>query len=336
MALRLIEFVVPDVHKNVIQELLKDRETVSIWYDKLDEQQLLTKIVVSMEKSGPILDMLEKRFSMIPGFRVVILPVEASIPRPKSEEKEPEVVKKPEKKQKFRLLKIGREELYSDISDTSELTTIYAVLVVISTIVASIGILKDNVAVVIGAMVIAPLLGPIIALSLSTTLGDLDLARKSFRANAAGILIALMLSIIMGYFLTVDTSVSEIQSRTIVGLDDIGIAIASGSAGAIFFMMGISTALVGVMLAVALLPPLVTLGLLIGSGNADLAFDTSLLFIANFICINLAGVVTFYIAGVRPISWWEADKAKRSTLQVTALWVILLILLITVLSLAQK
>jgi len=335
MALRLIEFVVPDVHRDVIQELLKDRETVSIWYDKLDEQQLLTKIVVSMDKSGPILDMLEKRFSMIPGFRVVILPVEASIPRPKSEEEEPEIVKKPKEK-KFRLLKIGREELYTDISDTSELTTIYAVLVIISTIVAAIGMLKDNVAVVIGAMVIAPLLGPSIALSLSTTLGDLDLARKSIRANSAGILLTLLLSVIIGYFMTVDTGVSEIQSRTIVGLDDIGIAIASGSAGAIFFMMGISTALVGVMLAVALLPPLVTLGLLIGSGNIDMAFDASLLFIANFICINLAGVVTFYIAGVSPISWWEADKAKKSTLQATTLWIILLMLLITVLMLAQK
>jgi uncharacterized hydrophobic protein (TIGR00341 family) len=142
-----------------------------------------------------------------------------------------------------------------------------------------------------------------------------------------GILIATLLSLALGYALEADPLTPEIASRTNVGLGDIGLALASGSAGALFLTIGVSTALVGVMLAVSLLPPLVTFGLLIGSGNLDLAVDALLLFSTNLICVNLAGVLTFVAQGVRPRSWWEADKAKRLTIWALVIWCVLLGLL---------
>jgi len=332
MGLRLIEIILPWDQYGTIKELIEKQQIADVWYEKLEDSRLLIKILTPSEKSVDLLDILENRFSVLDQFRIIVMPVEASIPRPAKEEEEEEE-KKP--KEKPKVLKISREELYSDLSDTTNLTWSYFVMVVLSTIVAAIGILKDNVIIVIGAMVIAPLLGPNVTFSLATTLGDIHLTRHSLRANFAGIFTALLLSILAGYFLSVDPTIPEIASRTNVDLGDIGLALASGSAGALAVTIGISTALVGVMVAVALLPPLVTLGLLIGSGHVSLAFDTTMLFMTNLICINLAGVLTFFIVGIRPLSWWEADRARKSTIIAIALWIFMLSLLIAILLVSQ-
>jgi uncharacterized membrane protein len=84
------------------------------------------------------------------------------------------------------------------------------------------------------------------------------------------------------------------------------------------------------MIAVALLPPLVTAGLLIGSGHVTMASGAFLLFLANLICINLSGIVTFLVQGIRPRNWWEADKAKSLTRISIIVWFILLAVLMMI------
>jgi uncharacterized hydrophobic protein (TIGR00341 family) len=128
----------------------------------------------------------------------------------------------------------------------------------------------------------------------------------------------------------VNPQTPEIFSRTEVGLSDIVLALASGAAGALAFTSGLSAALIGVMVAVALLPPLVTLGLLVGAGEFRMALGAMLLFLTNIICVNLAGVATFLFQGIRPLSWWEAAKAKKATYYAIVLWAFLLTVLIIV------
>jgi uncharacterized membrane protein len=79
------------------------------------------------------------------------------------------------------------------------------------------------------------------------------------------------------------------------------------------------------MVAVALLPPLVTFGMLLGAGKLSLARGALLLTAANVICVNLAGVATFVAQGVRPRTWWEADRARRATRNATLVWLLLLL-----------
>ncbi|MCK5832899.1 DUF389 domain-containing protein [bacterium] len=123
-------------------------------------------------------------------------------------------------------------------------------------------------------MVIAPLLGPNVGLSLATMLSDIKLAKKAFLSNISGLILVALISIILGTIFKVDPYDLEIFSRTLVGLSDIAIALATGAAGALAYTTGIPTMFVGVTVSVALLPPLVVFGLLLGSGNFDLALGS--------------------------------------------------------------
>ena len=210
------------------------------------------------------------------------------------------------------------------VKNGAQCSRIYLAMVVLSTIVAAIGLHQNSVAIIIGAMVIAPLLGPNVALALGTTLGDLSLLRRALLTALAGIAAAMVLSVIIGALWHVDPALSEVAARTRVRLDDAAVALASGCAGALAFTTGVSAALIGVMVAVALLPPLVTFGLLLGGGHPVLAMGALSLFLLNLICVNLAGVATFLVQGIHPASWWEKDRAVKATRVAIGLWVGLL------------
>jgi uncharacterized hydrophobic protein (TIGR00341 family) len=339
LALRLIEIALPENEKHKLEEL-KDDSSIELWQEDSINSGLLVRILIPADNTEVLMDQLEKKFNHVEGFRVVMLPVEATLPRPepKPDEKVKELTakEKDEKKKKEKTaFRISREELYSEILDNIKFNRIFVAMVVLSSIVAAIGLMRDNVAVVIGAMVIAPLLGPNVGLSFATALGDFELGKEAFKTNLQGVLIALGLAIIIGYIFGVDITNSEITSRTTVEFSDIILALAAGIAGVLALSSGVSTALIGVMVAVALLPPLVAFGLLIGSGNFDLAAGAFLLLATNLICVNLASVTTFILQGIRPRTWWEAKKAKKASKTALLLWSFLLIILAVVIYLSQ-
>ncbi len=288
---------------------------------QLADEGVLMRVLVDAEQTETVLDLLENRFADDEGNRVVVLPVEATLPRA-----DPEAVTTPEQAQaeKETPQRISREELYEDIKDAARCSRVYLAMVTLSTIVAAVGLYYNSVAIIIGAMVIAPLLGPNVAVSLGTTLGDVSLLRRALLTALAGIGTTMVLSVIIGVLLHVNPATPEVASRTGVGLGDIAVALASGCAGALAFTTGVSAALIGVMVAVAMLPPLVTCGLLLGGGQATLAVGALLLFLMNLICVNLAGVTTFLVQGIRPATWWEKDRAAKATRIAIGLWVTLL------------
>jgi uncharacterized hydrophobic protein (TIGR00341 family) len=338
MALRLIELILPEDQKKYLQELLKDRQLLGIWYEKLLEDRILVRILLPAEETEALMDIFEKHFSTVDGFRIILFPVEATVPRPEqAEEEKPEIIEiPPEQPPEKKIGRISREELYSDIEDSAKISKTYIIMVALSSIVAAIGLLRGNVAIIIGAMVIAPLIGANVALSLATTLGDGILARNSLKTNMIGIITALIFSILLGHIFNINPNSHEIVSRTEVGIEDVTLALAAGSAGALAFTTGIPTILIGVMVAVSLLPPLVTFGMLIGAGYMQKAFGAMLLFFTNIICINLAGVITFLLQGIHPITWWEANRAKKATLIAIMIWIFLLFSLLFIIFLAKR
>jgi uncharacterized hydrophobic protein (TIGR00341 family) len=331
MALRLIEIYHEKGMAKEIDFLLKDTTVLDMWHDQLPEGETITKVLLKAKNTDKVLDILQSFFAMDKKLRVVIMPVEATIPRPETEgdeDTEKEKDKSPDR--------ISMEELYQKMMRGSGLSRNYMVMVVIASFVAAIGLMNNDVAVIIGSMVISPLLGPNEALALATTLGDYKLARKSLITNLTGFSAVFLISWIMGLLMEVDPSVPQIASRSDVSHYYIFIALATGVAGAYSKTTGVVEALVGVMVAVALLPPLVVSGLLFGSGLWIGAAGAFLLFMVNVVCINLAGVGTFIFQGIRPKDWWEAKKAKRAVRIAVTVWIALLILLIFMIFIEQK
>ena len=336
MAQRLVKIILPEEYGKDAQELLRGQEPLSFWQEESADGNSVISVLTESGNSEKIMDIFEKRYSSVSGFQIVLLPVEASIPRTDTPEGEllapSQINTKTEEKISTR---ISREELYSDVVDSTRLSSIFVLMTILSTVVVAIGLLKNNVAVIIGAMVIAPFLGPNVALALSTNLADEKLGLNALRTLLSGILIVLLLSATMGYFFKTDPTIPEIAMRTRADFSDIFLALASGCAGVLAFTSGAPSAVIGVMVAVALLPPLTVCGLLLGTGHLAEAIGAFLLFITNVICINLAGVITFLVQGVSPLAWWEADKAKKATRKALALWSIILAILAVIILLWQ-
>lgn len=338
MALRLIEMAVSSDIGESVGEYVKDYNIIGIWRQDLNDGNVLVRVLLTAQDAEKVLDLFQKNYGSLDEFRTIVLSVEATVPREDSGGKpESEADKKEaESEKKAGSGRISRQELYENIAGAAKLSNVFIAMTLLSSVVATIGVLRDNIAIIIGAMVIAPLLGPNMALSLATTLGDSDLAWKSLKINAAGIGLAVGLATVVGLLVGVDPTGRELASRTVVGLGDPALALASGAAGALAFTSGIPTALVGVMVAVALLPPLVSIGLLLGSGHLTPAWGALLLFSTNFICINLSGVTTFWIQGIRPQDWWSADKARKSTRSAMLIWIALFVTLVVAIMFSKQ
>jgi len=331
MSIRMIQVVVPKRHDVELRDAMADRPAGASWTSEAQGDMLQAWILVRSEEAERVADRLVDMFGAVEGFRIVQAPVLTSIPRVEETAGANGEGEADEGKAQRAYARVSRHELLENIEASIKINRVYLSMVSLSAVVAAIGLVRDNVAVVIGAMVIAPLLGPNIALGLATTLGYDSLLRRAIRANLLGLGLALLISLTLPIFVTVDPSVSELNSRTQVNLTDITLALASGAAGALAFTTAAPAALVGVMVAVALMPPTVAIGLFAGIGEFHLARGAATLLAVNVICVNLAAVVTFLLQGISPANWWEKGKARRATHRAIFAWSLMLLLLVLML-----
>ena len=297
-----------------IAEKHKARDFRTGLKDKDDSQPM--RLVVTDDKVQEVLDALQGVLGAQSYAKLLVYPIDISLPK-QTEEQEEKEAKATQ----------ARESLYKEVQKNARLDANYLVLVGLSTIVAAIGLIENNVAVVIGAMVIAPLLGPNLAFGLGTALGDLSLMNNSLKTLSAGVLLAVAVSVVMGIVWPFPLTSPELIARTDAGLDSIALAFASGAAAALSLSTGLPSVLVGVMVAVALLPPAATFGLMLGHARIDLAAGAALLLAVNVVSVNLACKLVFLIKGVRPRTWWEKEKASKAMRRYIVIWVITLALL---------
>ncbi len=331
----MIEILVPQPSQGAIDTVLEAHEPVTFWSTQLPDEKVRTSVLSEGSTTQAIMEDLQGRIEDIQDAHVVLMSVEATLPHPSEIQKEMPIQEDMEVEEADALTqtpsRISTVELFQDVLEMSRMSRYYVALVILSTIVAAMGMIAGSTVVIVGAMVIAPLIGPNVGLALSTTLADFKLARESIWTNMTGATLAVIISIALGYWLPFDPlGAPEVISRTWVGFPDVALALAAGAAAVLSLSVGVSTALVGVMVAVALLPPLVACGMLIGAGYLEPGMFAGLLALTNFICINLAGVVTFLIQGIRPTRYWEAEKARRSTGIAIIIWSILLVLLLVI------
>lgn len=295
------------------------------WHSEMDDSERQSiRLLVDDERRQAVLDSLQEMLANTENARIIVMPIEAIWPQPELPEESGAADKK-----RVKRVSPGatREELYSQIEKGARLDGNYLILVFLSTVVATIGLLKNNVAVIVGAMVIAPLLGPNLSLAFAATLGDRKLMRESLVSSLGGVSLALVLSAGIGWIWPTVEPNAEILARTVVGFDDVVLALASGAAAVLSLTSGLPSALVGVMVAVALLPPTATLGMMLASGQQALAAGAALLLAVNVVCVNLSANLVFVIKGVRPRTWIEKLQAQQSVAWTGLFWTVALVIL---------
>lgn len=333
MALRLIQILPPPDFKD--HESLIDRDVVlDSWIEHEEDGRTKVNLLADVELTENILNELDQQFTSKEDYRIILLPVSATLPShvPDEEEEKEENERKltgkdQDKDEEKRVKRISREELYEEIKKVVDSSWVYMLLIALSVVVAANGLIRNSAAMVIGAMVIAPILGPNVGLALATTLGDKALLKRSLKSIFYGFSLTLLLATLMGLFIDFDETVYEIASRTNVSFADIALGLAAGVAGCLSFTRGISAAVIGVMVAVALLPPLVATGLLLGSGMTEMALGAGILTLTYIICVNLAGVLTFLLQGIKPQSFLQQREGEELSRYAIIIWAIMLIAL---------
>lgn len=304
----MIQVTLPAERKKSMLQIAERHEAIDIWWEPKNEDGLRTvSILVDRENQQAVLDSVQLQLSDIDDtkWRAVLVPVEASLPKRDSSA--------PKKPKKFKWRRsLTREELYQEVSSGAEGDPIFYLMVMLSTIVAAIGLIQDNVAIVIAAMVIAPLLGPNLALAFGTALGEKELVVKSLFTSMSGLVTAIIPCIALGYFLPVDMSSEELLSRTDINFAAIILALASGAAAVLSLTTGVSSALVGVMVSVALLPPAAAFGIFIGLGQYGNAVNSGLLLVTNLSSVGLASQAVLIFMGIQPRTFLEKRSAKQS------------------------
>lgn len=204
-----------------------------------------------------------------------------------------------------------RSKVRRTIVANSQLNEPYLVMNGLATAVASYGLLADSTAVVIGAMIIAMLLGPIMGLALALVDGDLRLLRQSLIAEGVGAAMVLAMGFLIGRMHHSIPITNEVLSRTTPNLLDLAVALFGGAAGAYATVSPrVSVGLVGVAISTALVPPLASSGICLSRGLFAQAGGAFLLFATNLVAIQCASSIVLYLFGFHSITRRPKDDSK--------------------------
>lgn len=210
------------------------------------------------------------------------------------------------------------KHMADSLLDESTLTANFILLTVGACIIASFGLIANSAAVIIGAMLIAPLMLPIRGIAFGILEAEQPLIRQGAKALAVGTLVAIGLATVIGFSFGLAQYGSEITSRSSPTLLDLGIAIAAGAlCGFAKVDSKLSSSLAGTAIAVALMPPLCVVGLWLAKGQYAGAQGALLLYVTNLLGITLACMVAFWLAGYSPLN--RARRPIQLTLILTGL-----------------
>jgi uncharacterized hydrophobic protein (TIGR00271 family) len=225
----------------------------------------------------------------------------------------------------------NRISLVDRVQSSSNWDFDFFALMLLSTIIAAIGLIQNSAAVVIGAMLVAPLMTPLLGLGLALVQGNPVLAKISLHSVLLGLGVSLLVGFVTGVLTPgFDEPTREMLGRGGPGVLDLFVAFASGMAAAYASSRpGLLAALPGVAIAAALVPPIATSGLALALGNIPLAVGALVLFVINMVTIVLATVVIFWVVGLRTTrktARWVPAAMSAVLLSVVALGVYLSVL----------
>ena len=231
---------------------------------------------------------------------------------------------------------ISRQELITRADELTPPFSVFLTMTVVSSLVATAGLLLDSPAVVVGSMVIAPLIGPALASSIGTVVNDRELFVLGVRYQVVGVAGGIIAAALFAWLLqslfvvppgTEITAIDEISERIAPELLLLPVALGAGVAGVLSLAIGFSVAIVGVMIAAALIPPMAAAGIAIAWGLPNAALGSVVLVLVNLLGVNLAGLLTLRYLGYHPSSWIQIPEVERKMVKNVILFTGIIILL---------
>lgn len=209
----------------------------------------------------------------------------------------------------WRLASTRMREVRAEVWGNAQVTPGYLLMNAAATLIAGFGLFQNSPAVIIGAMLIAMLMGPILGIALSLAEADIEGFWKAFRSELIGVILVLSCAAAVGLLFRNLPIGSEILSRTQPTILDLCVALAGGAAaGYASVSKRLSGAMVGIAISTALVPPLTSCAVLAVRGLSGPAVGAFLNFLTNFVAIALAAMVVFLVAGFRPAPYREVRR----------------------------
>ena len=315
--MRLVQVSIPAGKRELVANVLEEEGVDYMLTDETSGREYTAIAYFPLPTSAvqPILDKLQEA-GLGEDPHAVIIDAETDISR-QYEELEKRYAEKTGQTET-----IAREEIRTEAHEMTPEFPTFLAMTVISAVVATAGMLLDSPAVVVGSMVIAPLIGPAMGASVGTVLGDRNLFREGvkyqFVGSFAAISAAAVFAVVVRYGLLIPPgtdvlSISQVSGRLTPDFLSLAVALGAGAAGVLSLASGVSVAIVGVMIAAALVPPAAAVGIAIAWQQPLAAVSSLVLVLVNILSINLAGLFVLWYLGYRPKNWL-ATKQTRSAL----------------------
>ncbi|MGV8985014.1 MAG: TIGR00341 family protein [Cypionkella sp.] len=291
------------VEKTKVDDVIEIAEMDGVWLSGVTAvkgEKRTVQFLATRKARQKLVDALQKGLYRVDDWHIILSPVDAVVAEEQDDDDQSDDVSE------------TREALLNQVTPRARLTPTFLMLVAISAVVAALGMIENNVAAIIGAMVIAPLLGPLLGSILGIALGERDLIAKSLIASVSGIALALAIGVVLGVVLRFEPGTTELASRAKAGFGDIALALAAGAAAALSLTAGAEATLVGVMVAVALIPPATAIGLFLGKGQWSMAGSSAILLAVNLAALHLSGQLVFLVRGVKPRTRHRQAKVKQA------------------------
>ncbi len=238
-------------------------------------------------------------------------------------------------------LRASREEILLDIIQMSKLNLNYLIYTTLAAILAAVSLLANNIIILVASMIIAPIMGPILGISMGTVLNIEDLRKQGLKSEAIGVGLCILVGCITALVLPFVVVTDSIYIRSHPTLVDVVFALAAGIAAALSVISVVSMALIGVAIAASIVPPAANVGIgiayLVRGYNeaSEIVVGSAMLLAINILIINAMSIIFFWFTGIRPgVS--ERKRKLASKVVKKQLFVISLALFIVLMPIAQS
>ncbi|WP_231184270.1 TIGR00341 family protein [Haladaptatus sp. DYF46] len=311
--MRLVQILVPRGRRTDVLDVLDEEGVDYAVFDETGRTEFSALVTFPVPPSAvePILEKLRDVGIEEDAFTIVLQP-ETVVSR-----------RIGELKRRYAGVNIAREELRDRAAEMAPDRSTFFSMTVISTIIAATGLLLDSSAVIIGAMVIAPLMGPAMAASVGTVVDEPDLVSRGVWYQITGLLVAIASAALFGFLVQGTVLIPPgLDIRTIPAITErftpnflsLLLALGAGAAGVISLMRGAGSVIVGVMIAVALVPPAATVGLGIAWLEFGVVLGGTVNVLVNLLSINLTALALLWVSGYRPERVRSVGEARSRTL----------------------